>query len=347
MSSVLIDICHRLYECLNRVRRLGDLTLFNAVTGFIDYDGLSYIFNYLRETGDVRIVVGDLGPVLRIVYERWRDVVRVYPDLHAKLYLLGNGLAIVGSANLTRGGLYGNVELNVMIRDGELYEELVSYFEGLWRGAKPLTEDYVEDVEEVEVRSAKRGVAEFVNRVNKALASVLGVNEECLTTFDPRRCSVIVAEAINRRFRDCGDLPENCVAHFVAEELNLETRDLARRLVRGPGSAVVAGHPLCWVRAFINLLNAGRVDVSELSSGVRIYEAMVRVASRECPGWAGEVAREELVRLGDERYRDDYVRWKIPYRLLPLALVLPITDCRLVGARRRDGSVLRGLACNH
>ena len=345
MGNALIDICHRLDECLGRARRLGGLTSLNAATGFIDYDGLSYALNYLSGVGDIRVVVGDLGSVPRVVYERWRDVIRVYPDLHAKLYLLGNGLAIVGSANLTRGGLYGNVELNVMIRDGELYERLMNYFDELWRAAKPLTEDYVEDVEEVEVRNARRGVAEFVNRVNKALASILGINEKCLTTFNPVQCSIIVAEAINRRFRDCSDLPENCVVEAVAKALNLEVRELARRLMREPGSAIVAGHHLCWVRTFINLLRTGRVDVDELGSGIKIYEAMVRAASRECPERAGKAANEELERLKDERYRDNYVRWKIPYRLLPLALVLPITNCRLVGTRRKGGSMLRKLVC--
>lgn len=346
MKGVLIHICHRLDECLDRARGLSDLTLFNAATGFIDYDGLSYVLNYLGDINDVRVVVGNLGPIPRTIYERWRDVIRVYPNLHTKLYLLGSGVAIVGSANLTVGGLYGNVELNILIRDGGLYSQLMRYFEELWLNAKPLTEDYVEDAEEVEVRSTKRSAAGFVNEVNRALLDILGVNEECLTTFNPKRCAVAVAEAINRGFRDCRDLPENCVVDAVAEELNLEVKELARRLIRGPGLTVVAGHPLCWVRTFINLLRTGRVSVEELDSGVKIYEAMVREASRECPSRAGELARDELMRLGDERYRDDYVRWKIPYRLLPLALVLPITDCRLVGIRRRDGSALRRLACN-
>lgn len=127
-------------------------------------------------------MVGDLGSIPRVIYERWRDVIRVYRRLHTKLYLLGNGVAIVGSANLTVGGLYGNVELNVLIKNGgELYGQLMRYFEELWLNAKPLTEDYVEDVEEVEVRSVKRSAAGFVSEVNRALLSILGVDEECLT----------------------------------------------------------------------------------------------------------------------------------------------------------------------
>ncbi|WP_054855186.1 hypothetical protein [Vulcanisaeta sp. JCM 16161] len=147
----------------------------------------------------------------------------------------------------------------------------------------------MEDIEEVEVRSTNRSAAGFVNEVNRALLGILGVNEECLITFNPKRCAVAVAEAINRGFRDCGDLPENCVVYAVAEELNLEVRELARRLIRGSGSVIIAGHPLCWVRTFINLLRTSRVSVEELGSGVKIYEAMVREASRECPGRLGNL----------------------------------------------------------
>ncbi len=339
--DVIIDICHRLDECLDKARSLGDLTSFNAAAGFVDHNGLSYVLNYLDGASDVKIVVGDLGPVPRVVYERWRDVIKVYPDLHAKLYLFGNGVAVVGSANLTAGGLYGNVELNLLIR-GELYDKLARYFEELWRSAKPLTEDYVEDVEEVE---ARRGAAKLVDRVNEALAKVLKVDKKCLAELQPTRCPAIVAEAVNKGFRTCRDLPENCVVEAVAGSLGLRVAELARRLMRGPDSAIVAGHPLCWAKAFAAVLRAGRVKVDELSSGVKIYEAMVKVASRECPGRAGEAAGEELARLSNEDYKDDYVRWKIPARLLPLALVLPVTGCRLAGVRRAGGTVLRRLDC--
>lgn len=346
MDVIFVDFCHRLKECLDKARGLGDLSLFNAATGFIDYNGLSYVLNYLNRLSDVRIVIGDLGPVPRAVYEKWRDIVRVYPDLHTKLYLFGNSIAVVGSANLTVGGVYSNVELNVLIRDRRLYDKLARYFEGLWRGAKQLTEDYVEDVEEVEIRRVKHRSAEFVNRVNEALVKILGVDEKCVTEFHPERCSVIVAAAVNERFRNCDDLPENCVVKAVADEINLSAEELARQLVRGSGFAVVAGHPLCWARAFVTLLKTGRVNVDELNSGVKIYEAIVKAALKECPSWAGEVAREELERLSNESYKNNYVRWKISYRLLPLAFVLPVIGCRLVGVRRRNDTVLRRLDCS-
>ncbi len=69
-----------------------------------------------------------MGSIPRVIYERWRDVIRVYRRLHTKLYLLGNGVAIVGSANLTVGGLYGNVELNVLIKNGGVLRSINEVF---------------------------------------------------------------------------------------------------------------------------------------------------------------------------------------------------------------------------
>jgi hypothetical protein len=42
------------------------------------------------------------------------------PGLHAKIYLANAESAIITSANLTRGGLYGNLEYGLTIRDAEL-----------------------------------------------------------------------------------------------------------------------------------------------------------------------------------------------------------------------------------
>ncbi|WP_446752640.1 phospholipase D-like domain-containing protein [Vulcanisaeta sp. JCM 16161] len=348
MDIKLIDICNTLIECLNRARSISGLrafNTFNVATGFIDHEGLAYIHDYLSDAADVKILVGDLGPVPRQVYDDWREVIRVYPSLHAKFYLLGNGFVILGSSNLTYRGLEGNLELNLLVNSRDLYERLMNHYNELWRKAKPLTEEYVSDVEEVEIRVSKHR-RDIVDEVNGKLAEILNIGDDCLKDYNPLKCAVQVTGAINERFRGCGDLPENCLANTVANMVANSPRELARLLMGSPGSVILAGHPLCWVKSFINALRAGRINVDELDSGIRIYEYMVKLASVKCQGKARELAEEELKRLSDESYRDNYVRWKIPYRLLPLTLTLPIIDCRLIGERRADGRILRRLACN-
>jgi hypothetical protein len=60
---------------------------------------------------------------------------------HAKFYLLGTR-ALVGSANLTGGGLRQNRELSVEITAGEApFEELPALFDELWNSARVLTDD--------------------------------------------------------------------------------------------------------------------------------------------------------------------------------------------------------------
>lgn len=53
-------------------------------------------------------------------------------DLHAKLYLFDDNVAIIGSANFTGGGFGNNVELSLYIEDEyELIERLSKYFDHL------------------------------------------------------------------------------------------------------------------------------------------------------------------------------------------------------------------------
>jgi hypothetical protein len=60
---------------------------------------------------------------------------------HAKFYILGRR-ALVGSANLTGGGLRQNRELSVEIGpEDELFDELPALFDELWNAAGVLTDD--------------------------------------------------------------------------------------------------------------------------------------------------------------------------------------------------------------
>jgi len=53
------------------------------------------------------------------------------PDLHAKFVIVDDKKAIVGSANITRSGLYqdGNIETAVLIEDKKEIKELIDYFD--------------------------------------------------------------------------------------------------------------------------------------------------------------------------------------------------------------------------
>ena len=78
MAIEIIDLCSTLIECLNKVRSTSGLNAFNAATGFIDHEGLSYIYDYLSDAAEVKILVGDHVLIPRRVYENWHDVIKVY-----------------------------------------------------------------------------------------------------------------------------------------------------------------------------------------------------------------------------------------------------------------------------
>lgn len=75
-----------------------------------------------------------------------RIEVRIYPKetLHAKLYLLHNsakkgqeqGIAFVGSSNLSISGISLNTELNIALTDKPNYKFLSQWFENLWKDSE-------------------------------------------------------------------------------------------------------------------------------------------------------------------------------------------------------------------
>lgn len=324
-----VEICRSLFECLGA---LGRSQRLYAATGLVDEEGLE---TASRVAGELRVLTGDAGPVPRLVYDKWREVVRIYPGLHAKFYIFGEdsgpSAALVGSADLTAGGLRGNLEAIVIIR-GEATRLLADMFNKLWAKALPLTEDYVADWEGPE-EALRKTWGEAVKRANERLAEILGVSTHCLFRHDPLNCARVVASAVRSRFEECGDLPENCAAR--AAGISTKT------LLSAPPSAVLAGHYVCWARALAAKALEGRVR--RLSSGMEVYEAAVRAGAESCWGEAKRAAEEELKRLEDNDYRDNYVRWRIPYRLLFLAMTLPAVGCRIVGreVKTKGGRVIR------
>ena len=60
----------------------------------------------------------DLDSLVAFCKQYQECKVQNLPGLHAKVYIADQSLAIVTSANLTRGGLVGNYEYGMLIRDG-------------------------------------------------------------------------------------------------------------------------------------------------------------------------------------------------------------------------------------
>ena len=100
----------------------------------------------------------ELVRILVLLIEEKRLKVRVYTKgrMHAKAYIfdyadmydvLGdkverheNGIAVVGSSNLSLAGVSHNTELNVLVQGNNNHDQLVRWFEELWAESQDFDE---------------------------------------------------------------------------------------------------------------------------------------------------------------------------------------------------------------
>jgi hypothetical protein len=78
---------------------------------------------------------------VRLLQHAPNSEVRTLPNLHAKLLIADENVAIVTSANLTWTALKRNVEYGVMIDEPNLMKELLDSVRPFWEGSEPLDFD--------------------------------------------------------------------------------------------------------------------------------------------------------------------------------------------------------------
>ena len=76
-----------------------------------------------------------------------RVVFRALPLLHGKMLVVDRRRVILGSANMTDGGLYRNHEISVQGDSGQLGEACAQEFFRLWAVAFPVPDRYLDDIE--------------------------------------------------------------------------------------------------------------------------------------------------------------------------------------------------------
>ncbi|WP_047534856.1 phospholipase D-like domain-containing protein [Methylotenera sp. N17] len=77
-------------------------------------------------------------------------------SFHPKLYIFGDQIALVGSANLTSAAIHSNQEIIVTINpDDERFTELAILFTAYWNQASVLTEEAIREYEKIYNKSLK------------------------------------------------------------------------------------------------------------------------------------------------------------------------------------------------
>lgn len=123
-------------------------------------DNLRSTAGLMDQTDDAQALVVSL---VKLIEER-RLKVRVFTKgrLHAKAYIFDygqvfdskgrpverreNGIAIVGSSNLSLAGITHNTELNVVVSGNDNHAELVKWFDTLWKESQDFDESLVEEL---------------------------------------------------------------------------------------------------------------------------------------------------------------------------------------------------------
>lgn len=72
--------------------------------------------------------------------------IRYNNDLHAKMVVMDNSVAIISSANLTKKGLSVNYEAGICLRDKNMVNKVAKFFNDVWKESKPLTQQAIENV---------------------------------------------------------------------------------------------------------------------------------------------------------------------------------------------------------
>lgn len=144
MFNVFANRTQRRDFVINELERraVKDSEVFIAVAFFTE----ATVVNRLVDKGcKVRLVVRLGFPTSPSAIEAVRQKVdlRVYTStsFHPKLYIFGDEVALVGSANLTHSAITSNQEVMVGISgDDERFTELASIFQNYWDGADVPTE---------------------------------------------------------------------------------------------------------------------------------------------------------------------------------------------------------------
>ncbi len=94
---------------------------------------------------DVKKGVTDLDK-FRVLEDTFGAEIRYNNDLHAKMIIIDDSVAIISSANLTKKGLSVNYEAGVCLRDKNMVNKVTQFFNDIWEESKPLTQQTIKNV---------------------------------------------------------------------------------------------------------------------------------------------------------------------------------------------------------
>ncbi|MFH1127363.1 MAG: phospholipase D-like domain-containing protein [archaeon] len=121
---------------------LNELSYFQKTNGKNKIE-IKIITRLIKE--DIDRGITDLDK-FRVLKDNYGADIRYNNDLHAKMLIIDNRVAIISSANLTKKGLSVNYEAGICLRDENMLNKVRQFFNAVWNDSKPLTQQAIEAV---------------------------------------------------------------------------------------------------------------------------------------------------------------------------------------------------------
>ena len=121
---------------------VDELSGFNKKVGK-EKISIKIITRLIKE--DIEKGITDLDK-FRVLKDNFGAEIRYNNDLHAKMVIVDDSVAIISSANLTKRGLSVNYEAGICLRDKNRVNKVVQFFNDMWKESEPLTQQAIENV---------------------------------------------------------------------------------------------------------------------------------------------------------------------------------------------------------
>jgi HKD family nuclease len=114
---------------------------------------------FARQEVDDEDIYDKVKFFIKLLKERIIVIRKTIKPNHSKLYLFKikeksiPNLFITGSSNLTRSGLVNQNEFNIPIQNDDVFKEIESYFDKLWKDAIPLLENDIKRLEDMGLKA--------------------------------------------------------------------------------------------------------------------------------------------------------------------------------------------------
>lgn len=181
---------------------------------------------------------------LSALWELIRDKkidIRVYTKgvLHSKAYIFGypqknylEGIAIVGSSNLSISGLRNNSELNITITNKNDYQEVSDWFEKLWNESEDFNAAFMDAVENSWFIKQVTPYDIYIKTLYHLVRDRIEIKEHSvLTNFDQRTLYPFQKDAFNRAVEMLENLDNPQDGVFVSDVVGLGKSYIAIALI--------------------------------------------------------------------------------------------------------------------